>query len=91
MSVDDRITASQRRRFHSAVRALNKLMVEVRKTHPGASYYLADGSLNLMVGPTHTEIRGTCPRSTTLSSLKDALTENVEDSVYMPNTDGGGW
>jgi hypothetical protein len=50
---EDRIKPEDHRAFERAVAALNRLIERVRKYEPEANYYLANDTLNLMVGPSH--------------------------------------
>lgn len=73
------ITAAQRKRFVAICGELNDLLREIRKTTPGANYYLAEDTLNLMKGESHTGRDG------------KAAHENSVESVLIPHSGGGDW
>lgn len=47
------LTPAQMRRFTRCMNELNALIADIRKTHPEANYYLEEGSMLILSGPSH--------------------------------------
>lgn len=74
----ERIELRHQKRFDRITRQLEDLLTEVREYEPEANYYLANDTLNLMIGPSHDD-------------REHALHENVALSRTIPGIDGGDW
>ena len=68
------------KRFEKIVSNLNKLIREVQKTFPDANYYLANDTLNLMLGPSHASGCNQMPNS-----------EFVAVYAHIDCASGGDW
>jgi hypothetical protein len=75
---NETLTAEQEKRFEKLVRGLNELLVEIRKTHPEANYYLQEDTLHVMSGPSH-------------DARDRAQQDCIMASIIVPNAGGGGW
>jgi len=65
--------------FKRCTTMLDNLIKKIRSYHPNIEYYVADGEINLMKGPSHTGPRDIkCP-------------ENVIRSVKISYMDCGAW
>lgn len=75
----------KKRDIESFVKAANKLdslMKRIRQYNPDAKYYLANDTLNLMNGHSHSAMK---------LGYMEPLYENVVESVVIESADGGDW
>lgn len=72
------ITAQQRKRFVAICEELNDLLREIRVKSPEANYYLAEDSLHLMKGESH-------------SLGGKPIHANSVESVRIAHSGGGDW
>jgi hypothetical protein len=77
---EDEITPGQIKRFRNAIKALNKLMAEIKEKYPDANYYLQEDSMHLMIGKTHSDAPG-----------EKAQRENSACAEWLPGSGGGAW
>jgi hypothetical protein len=78
----DRIKPEDHRAFERAVASLNRVLKRVHTYEPEANYYLANNTLNLMVGPSHGELDGLGD---------DPHQERVANDVLLHYSSGGDW
>lgn len=67
------------RQFRANVAALNKTLSALKREVPGAEYYLANSTLNLMSGPHHE------------GNSAEARQDRVIASANLRHSDGGDW
>lgn len=67
-------------KFRSLIRGLNKIMQEVNRTFPDANYYLANDSMHLMLGSSHSLGRG-----------ETSQQQRVAETELLRGSGGGDW
>jgi hypothetical protein len=73
-----RIKKEDIRKFVRLANGLNALIQSIMEYEPEAEYYVGNGLLNLLVGPSHDE-------------HTQPLYENVALYAYVKSMDGGSW
>lgn len=76
------VTRAQRLKITRHVAALNKILEEIRETHPDANWYLEDKcNLHLLSGHSH-DSNG---------AYEKARPDRIMGSWFLKGASGGGW